>query len=102
MTVRHSGLVQRVGSALQEEPVTRDAAVDVVDENGTITLTGLVASDDALQAAKEVAQQQEGVIQVINELRVEEGDQKGEKPAVVPLARGANLSFMGARPEILN
>ena len=102
MTVRLSRSVQRVRSALQGDSRTQDAAVDVVNEGGTLTLTGTVATEDIRQVAEEIAQQQEGVIQVINELEVEKSDRQGEESTVVPLAHEANHSLMGARPEVLN
>lgn len=102
MTVRLSRSVQRVRSALQGDSRTQDAAVDVVNEGGTLTLTGTVATEDIRQVAEEIAQQQEGVIQVINELEVEKSDRQGEESTVVPLAHGANHSLMSARPEVLN
>lgn len=102
MTVRHSKLVQRVITALQNDPRSGGAAIDVVDENGTITLTGTVAADNVRQAAEDAAQRQEGVIQVINELEVEESGREGEESTFVLPAHGANHSLMGARPEVLN
>ena len=101
MTIRHSKLVQRVITALQNDPRSGSAAIDVVDENGTITLTGTVVGNNVRQAAEDVAQRQEGVIQVINELEVEKSDRQGEESTVVPLAHGANHSLLGARPEVL-
>lgn len=86
MTIRHSNLVQHVGAALQNDSRTRDAAIDVVDESGIVTLTGSVPSDDVRQAAETIAQQQEGVIQVINELQLGEDDREGEILVAAPPA----------------
>jgi osmotically-inducible protein OsmY len=86
MTVRHSRLVQRVGTSLRENPKTRDAVIDVVNENGTVTLTGTAPSNDVRQAAEKIAQKQEGVIHVINELRIEADGQEGEKLVMAPPA----------------
>ena len=86
MTVRHSELAQRVSAALQDDSRTRDAAIDVVDESGIVTLTGSVASEDIREAAEEVTQQQEDVVEVINDLQIEEDDEEGTILVVAPPA----------------
>lgn len=60
----------RVEEALAESPRTEDLIMDVVYENGIVTLTGTVPSHDAREAAEQVARQQEGVIEVVNDLAV--------------------------------
>ena len=84
MTIRHSELAQQVSAALQDDPRTQDAAIDVVDESGIITLTGTLTSDDVSQAAEEITRQQEGVLEVVNELQVEA--KEGEIPVISPPA----------------
>jgi osmotically-inducible protein OsmY len=64
-------LVQRVQDALAKDPRTEDLIVEVVDEGGIVTLTGTVPSHDAREAAEKVARQQDGVIEVVNDLVVE-------------------------------
>jgi osmotically-inducible protein OsmY len=95
VTIRHSELAQRVSAALQDDPRTQDAAIDVVDESGIITLTGSVASDDIHQAAEEIARQQEGAVQVINELQIEAEDQDGKIAVVVPPAHEIQGTVVG-------
>jgi osmotically-inducible protein OsmY len=95
MTIRHSELTQRVSAALQEDPRTRDAAIDVADENSIITLTGSVASDDVRQVAEEIVQQQKGVIEVINELQVESEDEEGVIAVVAPAAHEIHGTVVG-------
>jgi hypothetical protein len=102
MAVGHSELAQQVRAVLQEDSRTRDAAVDVVDEGGTVTLTGTVDTDDTRQVVEEIIEQQEGVIQVINELRIESDNREREKPVVAPPAHDIHRPFMGTRPEVLN
>ena len=46
------------------------AAIEVEDLDGTITLKGTVESERDSLTAEALAQEQEGVIQVINELKV--------------------------------
>lgn len=49
MTVRHSKVVERAATALENEPRLRGATIDAVDENGIVTLTGTEPSDDVRQ-----------------------------------------------------
>ena len=102
MTVRQSELVQRASAALQNDPRTSDAAIDVVDENGVVTLTGTVASDDGRQVAEEITHRQEGVIQVINELEIETDDQEAKIVILAPPAHDLHGAVVGAGPESLN
>ena len=46
VTVRHSKVVERAATALENEPRLRGATIDAVDENGIVTLTGTEPSDD--------------------------------------------------------
>ena len=93
MTIRYSELAQRVSAALQDDPRTQDAAIDVVDESGMITLTGSVDSDDIHGAAEEITRQQEGVVEVVNELQVEE--KEGEIPVISPPAHEIHGAVVG-------
>jgi osmotically-inducible protein OsmY len=87
--------VQRVRTALQGDSRTRDAAIDVVDEGGTVTLTGTVLSDGVQHAAEEIAQKQKGVIQVINQVQVEPDDEKGAILISAPPAHDVHGTFVG-------
>ena len=102
MSIRHSKLAQRVSAALQDDPRTRDAAIDVVDENGVVTLTGSVASDDVHQGAEEITRQQEGVVQVINELEIEAEDPDGKIAVVAPPGRDKLGAVVGTQLESLS
>ena len=68
--VKYSSVNERVIQALQDDPRTREGIMDVVNEQGLITLTGTVSSQEMRQAADEIARRQEGVITVINDLKV--------------------------------
>jgi hypothetical protein len=92
---RHSELLRRTSTCLQDDPRTRDAGIDVVEEGGTVTLTGTVTSEEVRRAAEEIAQQQEGVLQVINELQVEAEDQEGETIVPAPPAHEVHRTFVG-------
>jgi osmotically-inducible protein OsmY len=65
-----SGLSSTIMQALQEDDRTRGAIIDVTASGGVVTLSGDVASEAIRMAAEEIARQQPGVVQVINELRV--------------------------------
>jgi osmotically-inducible protein OsmY len=92
-------LAQRVAAALQDDPRTRDAAIDVVDENGIVTLTGSVATEDVREAAEEIAQQEEDVVEVINELRIEEDDDEGNIIVVAPPASDIHGALVSPRSD---
>ena len=62
---------QAVENALLEDPRTTEAILDVANNQGIITLTGAVDSEEIRQAAEEIARQQQGVLTVVNELKVE-------------------------------
>lgn len=83
MTIGHSELVRNLRTVLQEDSRMRDAAIDVVDEGGVITLKGTVATDELRQAAEEIIKQEQNVIQVINELRIESDSGAKDTPVVV-------------------
>ncbi len=63
-------LANRVAQALNEDPRTEDAIIEVIDENGMITLDGEVDSMETRSAAKEIAAAQPGVTTVVDLLKV--------------------------------
>jgi osmotically-inducible protein OsmY len=91
MSVIKSDVAKRVDTALAEDERTAEFEIDVVDEQGVVTLTGSVASTEAKSAAEDITEAQAGVIEVINNLEVEETD-IGEKIAAPPpdVRGGAN------------
>ncbi len=70
--LRTSDIVARVQSALLEDARTGKSGIEVVEHDGVITLTGVVDSEETREAAEEIAGQQEGVLEVINDLEVKE------------------------------
>ncbi|MDF1515082.1 MAG: BON domain-containing protein [Anaerolineae bacterium] len=64
-------VITRVRYALLNHPRTEIAAVEVVNNNGVITLKGNVDTADIKATAEEIASQQSGVISVINDIRIE-------------------------------
>ena len=68
MAIGVSDLRQRVEAALEKDERTADYVIEVIDQDGLITLKGKVGSDEHAQAAEEIAKAQEGVIDVTNAL----------------------------------
>ena len=61
---------QDVQTALMQDPVTGDYGIEVLDNNGVITLTGLVPSREVSERAEAVARDIPGVQGVINQLEL--------------------------------
>ena len=68
---------ERVTAALEKDDRTTDAAIDVVSEQGLVTLTGRVDSHQVRQAAEEIAAGQAGVLDVINDLAIASKEDEG-------------------------
>jgi len=60
-------LQTRVQRALMDDSRTQDYGVEVLDNNGVITLRGIVPSREASTAVETVAREVDGVVSVINE-----------------------------------
>jgi osmotically-inducible protein OsmY len=63
-------LKHEVQEALAEINEMRGARIDVIDNNGIITLTGIVPTVDAREDAEAIVRRMSGVMSVINELDV--------------------------------
>ena len=63
-------LIERVTEALLRDPRTRNSVIEVAKEGGIVTLKGTVENEQIRQAAEDIAYQQDGVITVINEIKV--------------------------------
>lgn len=85
MALGMSSVAERVTEALANDSRTAQYAIEVIDENGLITLRGTVASAEILNRAEEIARAQTGVLDVVNELEVEGS---GEEPPIVPPGLG--------------
>jgi osmotically-inducible protein OsmY/uncharacterized protein YrrD len=64
----------QVTAALASDPRTSLAVIEVIDEQGTITLKGQVDSPEIREAAEEIVGEQPGVVSVINALQVSPDD----------------------------
>jgi osmotically-inducible protein OsmY len=63
-------VTNRVLENLQDDPRTKDAVIDATFHQGTLTLTGTVKSEAVRQAAQEIARNDPGVTNVVNEIKV--------------------------------
>jgi hypothetical protein len=70
MAIGVSDVRERVEAALEEDERTADYDIEVIDQDGLITLQGEVASAEDKHAAQEIAEAQQGVIDVTNALVV--------------------------------
>ena len=59
-----------VQTALMQDPETQDYGIEVIDNNGIITLKGVVPSVEASERAEIIARDTDGVRAVFNELAV--------------------------------
>jgi hyperosmotically inducible protein len=63
-------LQHQVQAALMEDKHMQDYGIEVLDNNGIITLRGAVPTRDAREKAEAIARGVEGVTTVINQLDV--------------------------------
>lgn len=63
-------LRERVQKALAEDPRTREVAIEVLNENGVITLGGIVPHPNINEAAESIVKDIDGVVSVVNEIQV--------------------------------
>jgi hyperosmotically inducible periplasmic protein len=63
-------LQHQIQEALAEINDMRGARIDVLDNNGIVTLTGIVPTVDARERAETIVRGMDGVTSVINELNV--------------------------------
>ena len=68
--MKENSLQLQVESALLQDRLTEDSEIEVLDNNGIVTLRGTVPSRDARERAEAIAREVEGVTTVINELDV--------------------------------
>ena len=61
---------QDVQTVLMQDQLTGDYGIEVLDNNGIITLTGVVPSREVMERAEVVARDVEGVQGVINQLEI--------------------------------
>lgn len=80
-----SGLEKRVVEALAEITQVQNAAIAVlVEGNGVVTLKGTAPSIRFREEAGRIAEAQEGVLEVINDLEVVQPDDDPDGPPFPP------------------
>lgn len=65
-----SELEEQVRQALADDERTEDAEITVEDDDGVITLAGTVADRETREAAEEITEQVEGVVEIISDLEI--------------------------------
>ena len=75
---------KKVLEAFNENGILERSAIEVIDENGIVTLKGTVEKYDSIKFAEQIAKQQPGVIEVINELNVKDGASTPGFPPIHP------------------
>ena len=61
----------RAQKAILDDPHTKEHGIEVLDDNGVITLNGYVPTREAKEAAETIINQVHGVFSVINQLRIQ-------------------------------
>jgi osmotically-inducible protein OsmY len=69
VTSELSDLASLVAEAILIADGIGHALIEVIDEDGVITLKGTVESEQAILTAEALAQEQAGVVEVINQLK---------------------------------
>lgn len=67
-------LADKISTSLQKDDRTSDHAIDVINEHGVITLSGQVHDYKTREAAEEIAKKHQGVISVVNSIKVVKRD----------------------------
>jgi osmotically-inducible protein OsmY len=72
-----NNLRERVQKALTDDPRTREAAIEILNENGVITLSGIVPHNKTSEAAETIVRDVDGVVSVVNGIQIRKGDNDG-------------------------
>ena len=67
-------LTTRISNALDKDERTSDCAIEVVNENGIVTVEGRVPDKETAEVVTEIARNQPGVIKVVDSLIIGEDD----------------------------
>ena len=67
-----SELAQRVADQINDRRDVRQSPINVIDDNGVITLKGRVKDIETREAAEAIAEEVPGVTDVINDIEVED------------------------------
>jgi osmotically-inducible protein OsmY len=69
-----NSLQQKVQTALLEDQRTQEVAIEVLNENGIITLGGVVPHHNTSEAAESIVKDIDGVVAVVNTIQVRKED----------------------------
>jgi osmotically-inducible protein OsmY len=83
MILEASKVTQRVEAALKEDETTRPYAIEVIDQDGVVTLKGEVPSAEIKTRAESLAAEQEGVVDVTNALVVTSEEEGVEDAKII-------------------
>jgi osmotically-inducible protein OsmY len=75
---------RRVLDALDENEKTSGLPIEVVDSEGVVTLEGSVPSREVKQLAEQITEKQKGVVEVINDLKIEEEPSSDDESLPLP------------------
>lgn len=86
MSLLHSELAVRISDALLHNARTQGSQIDVMDNNGVVTISGIATSNHARMAAARITAATDGVLSVTNDLEVGAPQTPGEPRAklVIP------------------
>ena len=62
--------MKKVQTALANDSRTQDAAIEILNENGVIRLSGIVSHNKISETAESIVRDIDGVVSVINEIQV--------------------------------
>jgi osmotically-inducible protein OsmY len=79
-----SELAIDLSDKIERDKRTADSQIEVIDNNGVVTLSGIALSNEARAAAAEITINHPGVLSLINDLVVDP-DATAEINVVVPL-----------------
>lgn len=88
MTSIASDLAIALSNKLERDIRTADSQIEVIDQNGVITLSGIALSNEARAAAAEIAINHPAVLSIINDIVVDP-DATVEVKIVAPLRIGS-------------
>lgn len=88
MPFSNSPLQAELSRILEGDKRTADSQIEVLDNNGVVTLTGNALSNEARLAAAEIAENHPGVLSIVNDLTVSDPEATSEMIIVPPPPAG--------------
>ena len=78
MANMHSELAVALSEQLQRHSHTADSQIEIIDNNGVVTLSGTATSNKARAAAAQIVLNQPGVLSIINDIEIGDPDATSE------------------------